>query len=101
MAKAQGYDPGRAVKGLTTIEEGKEFVEQFKPWYCGVAFAFCFKYCTGMPDMPAFAQRARHWRGMDAPKVPLALWVKLIGRRVENQLRRDWLLQFSAGNLLF
>ena len=32
MAKAQGYDPGRAIKGLTTIEEGKEFVEQFKPW---------------------------------------------------------------------
>ena len=32
MAKAQGYDPGRAIKGLTTIEEGKSFVEQFKPW---------------------------------------------------------------------
>ncbi len=32
MAKTQGYDPGRAVKGLTTVEEGKSFVEQFKPW---------------------------------------------------------------------
>ena len=32
MAKAQGYDPGRAIKGLTTIEDGKSFVEQFKPW---------------------------------------------------------------------
>ena len=32
LAKAQGYDPGRAIKGLTTIEEGKSFVEQFKPW---------------------------------------------------------------------
>ena len=31
MAKAQGYDPGRAIKGLTTIEDGKSFVEQFKP----------------------------------------------------------------------
>ena len=29
MAKAQGYDPGRAIKGLTTIEDGKSFVEQF------------------------------------------------------------------------
>ncbi|MBO82924.1 MAG: hypothetical protein CL506_01000 [Actinobacteria bacterium] len=32
MAKTQGYDPGRAIKGLTTVEEGKSFVEQFKPW---------------------------------------------------------------------
>jgi hypothetical protein len=32
MARTQGYDPGRAIKGLPTIEEGKTFVEQFKPW---------------------------------------------------------------------
>ena len=32
IAKTQGYDPGRAIKGLTTVEEGKSFVEQFKPW---------------------------------------------------------------------
>ena len=32
LAKAQGYDPGRAIKGLTSIEAGQEFVAQFEPW---------------------------------------------------------------------
>ena len=32
MAKAKGYDPGRSVKGLASVEEGKKFVEGFKPW---------------------------------------------------------------------
>ena len=32
MAKARGYDPGRSIKGLTSLEEGKKFVEDFKPW---------------------------------------------------------------------
>ena len=37
MAKARGYDPGRSTKGLTSEEEGKKFVEGFKPWieFCG------------------------------------------------------------------
>ena len=37
MAKARGYDPGRSVKDLTSEEEGKKFVEGFKPWieFCG------------------------------------------------------------------
>ena len=32
MAKTTGYDPGRAVKGLSSFEEGRAFVEQFEPW---------------------------------------------------------------------
>ncbi len=32
FAKTFGYDPGRAAKGLTSMEEGKRFVESFKPW---------------------------------------------------------------------
>lgn len=32
FAKTFGYDPGRAVKGLSSLEEGKDFVESFKPW---------------------------------------------------------------------
>ena len=31
----------------------------------------------------------------------LALWVKLITRRVEQQLKRDWLLGFTMGSVLF
>lgn len=33
------------------IGMGKAMVDQYEPWYFGVAFAFC-KYCTGMPDAP-------------------------------------------------
>ena len=32
LAKTMGYDPGRAVKDLTSFEEGRSFVEQFEPW---------------------------------------------------------------------
>ena len=29
IAVTRGYDPGRAIKGLTSIEAGQEFVAQF------------------------------------------------------------------------
>ena len=32
LAKTTGYDPGRAVKGIGSVEEGRTFVEQFEPW---------------------------------------------------------------------
>ena len=32
FAKTFGYDPGRAMKGIETLEEAKEFVESFRPW---------------------------------------------------------------------
>ncbi len=32
FARTFGYDPGRAVKGLDTKDEGKRFVESFSPW---------------------------------------------------------------------
>ena len=31
-AKTFGYDPGRAIKGLDSLEQGREFVESFQPW---------------------------------------------------------------------
>ena len=74
---------------------------QYEPWYFGVAFAFCFKFCTGMPDAPAFMQAKRHRRTEDAPRVEFPAWVKLMSRRVEQQLKRDWLLGFSMGSFLF
>ena len=43
----------------------------------------------------------RHRRPKDAPRVELAEWVRLISRRVEQQLRRDWLLDFTMGSVLF
>jgi hypothetical protein len=32
FAKTFGYDPGRAQKGIPTLEEAKAFVESFRPW---------------------------------------------------------------------
>ncbi len=32
FATTTGYDPGRAVKGLPTLEEAKAFVVSFEPW---------------------------------------------------------------------
>ncbi|MCH7786774.1 MAG: hypothetical protein IIB15_02070 [Chloroflexi bacterium] len=32
FAKTFGYEPGRAQKGIPTMEEAKEFVELLKPW---------------------------------------------------------------------
>ena len=32
FAKTFGYEPGRAQKGIPTMEEAKAFVEDFKPW---------------------------------------------------------------------
>ncbi|MBN18716.1 MAG: hypothetical protein CL758_04475 [Chloroflexi bacterium] len=32
FAKTFGYDPGRAQKGMSSLEEAKSFVESFTPW---------------------------------------------------------------------
>ena len=75
--------------------------DQFKPWYFGIAFAFLFKFCTGMPDMPEWSTHPRHRRTDDAPRVDFPLWVRLMSRRVEQHLKRDWLFGFTMCNVLF
>ena len=32
FAKTFGYEPGRAEKSISTLEEAKQFVESFSPW---------------------------------------------------------------------
>jgi hypothetical protein len=32
FAKTFGYEPGRAQKGMETLDEAKTFVESFSPW---------------------------------------------------------------------
>lgn len=32
MAKTLGYDPGRSMKHLPSMDDGRLFVEQFEPW---------------------------------------------------------------------
>ena len=76
-------------------------MNQFEPWFFGVAFPFCFKYGVGMPDMPEWTENARHRRGPAAPRVELAMWARIMTRRVESQFRREWRFGFTASSVLF
>ena len=83
------------------VRTGNTMIDQFEPWYFGVAFAFLFKYCTGMPDCPEFMKRPRYRRESGAPRVELPLWVRIMSRRVESQISRDWHFGFVSWNLVF
>ena len=65
---------------------GNTVFDQFEPLYFGVAFEFIFKYCTGMPDMPALAEKTRYRREAGAPRMEPGLWVRVMARRVEGQV---------------
>ena len=80
-----------------------EPLDQFAPWYFGVAFAYLFQYCTAMPDPPEWGKyKDKRWRRpADAPRVPLQDWVRLMSRRVESQLGRDWTFGYTTWNVLF
>ena len=58
------------------VGTGRTMANQYESWYFGVAFAFCFKFCTGMPDAPSFIDKPRHRRTGTAPRVELPAWVK-------------------------
>ena len=93
-------DASKRVERLGVITDNT-MIDQFQPWYFGVAFAFLFKFCTGMPDMPAFAKRVRYRRTVDAPRIEPSLWIKVLSRRVEASLSRDWTFGFVSWNYLF
>ena len=54
-----------------------------------------------MPDMPEWSKHPRHRRNRSAPYVSLELWVEIMSRRIELQLKRDWLFGYTMGNVLF
>ena len=83
------------------VYPGRQMMNQFEPWFFGVAFPFCFKYGVGMPDMPEWQENARHRRGQAAPRVELALWARIMTRRVESQFRREWRFGFTMSSILF
>ena len=76
-------------------------LDQFEPWYFGVAYEFLLKYCTGMPDMPDWSERARYRRSEDAPRIGTSFWVRVLSRRVEAPLSRDWSFGFASWDFLF
>ena len=93
-------DQGRKVERVACAT-GNTMIDQFEPWYFGIAFAFLFKYCTGMPDPPAFAKKPRYRRQADAPRIETPLWVRCMSRRIEAQLARDWTFGFATWNYMF
>lgn len=80
---------------------GNNMVDQFQPWYFGVAFAFLFKYCTGMPDMPSYLEKQRYRRPEQAPRIEMSLWARVMARRAEAQISRDWHFGFVSWNYWF
>ena len=80
------------------VKTGNQMIDQFVPWYFGIAFAFIFTYNAGMPDMPAFARRPRHRRDVDAPRIETDAWVQAMSRRVESSVSRDWSFGFVTWN---
>ena len=85
------------------LRTGNKLLDQFQPKYFGMAFPYVFKskYCTGMPDPPAWSAKPRFRRQQDAPRVELHAWVKIMAWRCEAQVARDWVFGFSSWNLSF
>ena len=80
---------------------GNVMIDQLVPWYFSVAFAFIFTYQAGMPDMPAFAKQPRYRREDPAPRIETEDWVRVMSRRVEASVSRDWTFGFVTWNYLF
>ena len=83
------------------VSTGNAMLDQYEPWYFGVAFAFMFSFCTGMPDPPEFQNKERFRRSGTAPRVEHALWDSVMARRIEGQCIRDWQLGFVSWNCIF
>ena len=80
---------------------GNVMIDQFDPLYFSVAFSFIFTYQAGMPDMPAFAKHPRHRRDDSAPRIDTEEWVRIMSRRVEASVARDWTFGFVTWNYTF
>ena len=98
-ANLRGFDKS-SMQGLE-ITTGSRMLDQFEPWYFGVAFAYIFKYCAGLPDAPEWSGKPRWRRKEDEPRVGLGDWVRIMSRRIESQLGRDWVFGFTSWNVLF
>ena len=83
------------------VRTGNVMIDQFDPLYFSVAFSFIFTYQAGLPDMPAFAKRPRHRRDNSAPRIDTDDWVRIMSRRSEASVSRDWTFGFVSWNYLF
>eukprot|EP00435_Cladocopium_sp_Y103_P055193 s336_g18.t1 len=84
-----------------TLYTGTKLLDQFQPLYFALAFPFVFPYGIGLPDVPKWSKRERFRRDAEDPYVELNTWVKVMARRIEAQVSRDWVFGFTSWNLLF
>ena len=54
-----------------------------------------------MPDMPQWSDKPRNRREAAAPRIELPLWTRVLARRVEGQLGRDWTFGGGGGVCIF
>ena len=87
-ARSQGPESVEETAELT-LRTGNRLLDQFRPQYFGFAFPYVFKFCTGMPDPPAWSAVERYRRDESAPRVELQEWVQIMARRCEAQVCRD------------
>ena len=52
-ARSQGQT---AEQAEVVLQTGNKLLDQFRPEYFGFAFPYVFRFCTGMPDPPAWSQ---------------------------------------------
>ena len=99
-ARSQGQESVEEAAEFT-LRTGNRLLDQFRPQYFGFAFPYVFKFCTGMPDPPAWSAVERYRRDESAPRVELQDWVQIMARRCEAQVCRDWVFGFASWNLYF
>ena len=83
------------------MKTGNAMIDQFVPWFFGMAFAVIVTYHAGFPDMPKSARQPRHRRTGDAPRIETGAWVNAMSRRIEASVSRDSLFGFVTWNYLF
>ena len=99
VRRSGGPAPKKMAK--IAVSTGDSMMNQFQPWYYGVAFGFMFSYCTGMPDYVEFQETARYRRKEEAPRVEHPIWDRIMARRAEGQFVRDWQMGFVSWNCRF
>ena len=99
--KTEIYEDNRRRIVPYVMATGNNMIDQFNSWYFGIAFAFVFKYFTGMPDMLQFAEKQRYRREAKAPRIEPPHWVQVMSRKIEAQLQRDWHFGFVSWKYLF
>ena len=62
--EGRGTGDSRTTRGLPSFVAmtGHVAIDQFQPLYFCIALVCAYKLCAAMPDMPAFAERARFRR---------------------------------------